>query len=55
MPLGDMLQLEECEEDADITRAGIWTPLNSGMQKAKEKFLTFIVPSSFLGTGFCTN
>ena len=49
------LMLDECEEDDDPSRVGVWK--ESGQRKLKigrEKFVAISVPNNFLKSDFCT-
>lgn len=51
-----MLLLDECEEDDDLTRMGVWTDHDAKLKIGREKFAAISVPRSFLvGTDFCTD
>jgi len=54
--LDTMLLLDECEEDDDLTRMGVWSDHDAKLKIGREKFAALSVPRSFLvGTDFCTD
>jgi len=54
--LDTILSLNECEEDDDATRFGIWTQSKSRLKIGREKFVTLSVPKSFLeNSDFCVD
>jgi len=54
--LENMLLMDECVQDDDATRFGGWTPQDSKLKIGREKFVSLVVPRSFLvGTDFCVD
>ena len=52
--LDNMLLLDECEEDDDLTRMGVWSDHDAKLKIGREKFASISVPRSFLvGTDLC--